>query len=376
MDIVIDARGIENNIDGIGRFTLNILKNLKTYNDFHFHVIILNHLKIKLPKSDNISYIRLNAHRFSLFEIISIPKIVNKISPDIYLNTSPYILFGINSKCIFVVHDLMACNFKPFFANSSFFKRIFARQYFRTLMKISLKKATRVITMSKFTANEIVKYYKYNNSQIDIVHEASEFKFEKDITEKDKKKVQKELGLPEKYFLHVGNLKPYKNITNILIAYHRFLQKKESNYNIKFIFTGNKTSRGYKNFIAIKEKFNLNKQTILLENIENSKIPLLYNLSLGLFFPSIMEGFGLPILEAMACKTPVVTSKNIPTEQVAGGHAFLVDSYSIDSLAEGLEHLASIKDLNKIKAAFTYALSFSWEKTTELIIKSFRKVNQ
>ena len=373
MVIVIDARGIENRIDGIGRFTLNVIRNLKGFTDCRFIIITLTKLQIKLPEFENVTYLNYTIPRFSFREIVKLPRIVNKISPDLYLNTSPYLFPGIKSKCIMILHDLMACNFKPFFKDSNFFKKIFARQFFKLLMRFSIKKATRVITVSNFTANEIIKNYKIKSSIIDIVYEASEFKLEKDLTNLEREKILKELELPEKFFLHVGNLKPYKNIHNILVAYHKFLQKDKNNRNIKFVFTVNKNLKEYIVFYDYLKKYHLIKNIIQLEYIDNEKLPLLYNVSLGLFFPSLVEGFGLPVLEAMACRTPVVTSKSIATEEIANGNAFLVDPDSIASLVKGLEYLATGRKLNRMNEAFEHALSFTWDKTTEMIIQSCKK---
>jgi glycosyltransferase involved in cell wall biosynthesis len=122
------------------------------------------------------------------------------------------------------------------------------------------------------------------------------------------------------------------------------------------------------------DKYNLSSKIKMLGYLDNSEIPLLYQSSLGLFFPSLEEGQGLPVLEAMCCKTPVVTSRNTATEEIAGGHAFLVDPKDLTSLFKGLEYLAfTEKNTGKIKEAYLHARNFTWDKTVKEIMEIILK---
>lgn len=369
MLILIDARAIENKIDGIGRFSLNLLKHLNLFPSISFNVLILDNLTLELPSHENIKYIKVFINRFSLFENRRIAKLVNNTNPDIYLNTSQYIPTGIHCKCIMVVHDLMACFFRLFFDDLGFLSRKLAVYYFRRLMKKSISGSTKIITVSHYTAQELQKRYNLQKSKTLIVSEASEFFIPNKLNDTEKDNIRKEMHLPEDYFLHVSNLKSYKNINNILLAYRKFLNDNKNNRNIKFIFTTKKQRKRNRAFWNLVHKFNLENNIIGLNNLPNSKMPYLYYLSRGLYFPSLMEGFGLPVIEAMACRTPVVTSKGIVTEEVACGNAYLVDPENADSLVDGLYYLINFTNRNsKIEKAYNYATTLSWEKTTDLII--------
>ena len=94
---------------------------------------------------------------------------------------------------------------------------------------------------------------------------------------------------------------------------------------------------------------------------------------MGLLYPSLLEGFGLPILEAMACRTPVLTSARAGTEEIAGGHAILVEPEQPEAIAEGIDRLAGVSQ-DSLVAAARYARTFTWKRTAEQTLAVYRSI--
>jgi|GEM_PF-5670526 glycosyltransferase involved in cell wall biosynthesis len=366
MHIFIDARGLENRIDGIGQFAVNILSRLPAYGNTRFTVLVRDDLKCELPTARHIAYIRTPTRRFTIGEAGKIRSLVSTIGPDLYFNLSSYIPDKIPCPSCMMLYDLLSTHFKGHFQGMGAVKGFLARRYFRYRVKNSIVRARKIITISNYSRDQICSRYRVSPSKILVVYGGVDARYCAN-GDRDKQNFIAETGLKEKFFLHVGNLKPYKNIKNIIRSYAAFAQKYPAS-DIGFAFTGSR-GRGYREAVRMISSLKLGDKVKLLDYVDKSKMPLLYGSSTGLFFPSKEEGFGLPVLEAMCCRTPVVTSRGTATEEIAGGHAFLVEPRSTGSLLTGLEYLAfAEKDARKIDAAFGYAKSFTWDKAVDAII--------
>jgi glycosyltransferase involved in cell wall biosynthesis len=372
MNVFIDARGLENRVDGIGQFCLHIITRLPYYKNARFTVLLRDDLHYELPVEKHINYIRTAIRRFTLGEGTKIGSLVASFSPDLYFNLSSYILKNIPCKRYMMLYDLLSTHFKGHFKGMGPLRGFLARRYFRIRMKKSILIADGIFTISNYSREKICGNYKVDRGRVVVAYGGVDAQFDffnKGAITQD---FIKKHDLPNKYFLHVGNLKPYKNISNIIKAYNCFL-KKHPDFSVGLVLTGS-LGRGYNEALRLVAQFNLGKKANFIGYLDSKEMPLLYSASLGLFFPSLEEGLGLPVLEAMCCKTPVVTSKGTATEEIAGGHAFLVNPRKPGSLLEGLEFLAySKKNTEKLDKAYAYAKEFTWDKTVDTIMPALLK---
>jgi glycosyltransferase involved in cell wall biosynthesis len=368
MHVFIDARGLENKVDGIGQFTLQIINRLPDYALHLFSVLIRDDLRLVPPSANHLNYVRTGIRRFSLGEGLALAPLVSSVNPDLYFNTSPYIAAKFHCKRIMMLYDLLSTHFKGHFKGMGSFKGFCARRYFRYQTRKSITNADGIITISNYSRNKICTHYDLAESMIDVVYGGVDNQYDFRPDDNKRRDFAKRHNLVRKFFLHVGNLKPYKNIDNIIRAFDCFV-KKHPQALIDLVFTGNR-GRGYDDAVNLIASLNLGDRIKMLGYLDTTDLPLLYSSSSGLFFPSLEEGEGLPVLEAMCCKTPVVTSIGTATEEIAAGHAFLVDPKSTDSLVQGLEHLAfSQKDPDSIDKAYRHAKEFTWGKTVASILR-------
>ena len=181
-----------------------------------------------------------------------------------------------------------------------------------------------------------------------------------------------EKNIPERYFLFVGTLDPRKNFLNIFKAFERI---NPEIHDIHLIIIGGK---GWKNnnFIKLIKSHPLKKYIHFTGYIFRDELQYYYKKALCLLFPSIYEGFGFPVLEAMSCGTPVITSNVSSMPEISGNAAITVNPGDVNALAESMMKLLNDKNLREklITKGFERVLQFSWKRCAERTIKVFEKV--
>ena len=268
-----------------------------------------------------------------------------------------------NLKTVVTVHDLGA---------------EFLAEYHQWPQKIYLnwsteyiaKHATHLIAVSNFTKKDLMHTLKVPSSRISVVYEGVDTKFFYPRPDWEIKQVKASYGIGRDYLLYVGTIQPRKNLVRLIEAFANSGLK-----NVDLVLAG---SGGWLNEEIYKtpEKLSISNRVRFLGYVASEDLPALYSGAVGLAFPSLYEGFGLPILEAFACRCPVLTSKTGAMIEVTGEAAFLVDPFSKDEIAAGLTKLATDKTLreNLIEKGGARVKGFSWEKTAVETVKVFDKV--
>ncbi|MFC1511043.1 glycosyltransferase family 4 protein [Candidatus Margulisiibacteriota bacterium] len=237
------------------------------------------------------------------------------------------------------------------------------RRLYRKLLPLSVKGARKIIVPSQIVKDEVIKYYGVAGSKIAVTPEgvSSEFKV---VGDKDKlSSVRQRYGLPEKFILYVGTLEPRKNVAKLIEAF-RMLKDKEPG--IKLVIVGKK---GWL-FQKMAEQ-----DVIFTGYVPAKDLPAVYNLAEVFVFPSLYEGFGLPVLEAMACGVPVVTSNVSSLPEVAGEAALLANPNSAEAIAEQVLKLLKDPSLREsmINKGLARAKLFTWEKCARETLKVYQE---
>jgi glycosyltransferase involved in cell wall biosynthesis len=229
--------------------------------------------------------------------------------------------------------------------------------YHRHILPLVLKRADAILTISASSKKDIVSCYKIDEDKVHVIPLGVDRRFVADVSgESDFTRT-----LPERYILNVGTLEARKNLPRLLEA---FAIARKKGLDRKLLIGG---ARGWRlsNLAGIVEKHSLGQDVQFLGFVEDANLPLLYRRADCFVYPSIYEGFGMPILEAMACGTPVITSNCSSMPEVAGDAALLVDPLDVEALATKMLELAADKDLHASLRArgIERAGRFSWEKT-------------
>lgn len=250
-----------------------------------------------------------------------------------------------SKKFIVTIHDL---NHLDLDDNSSFFKKIF----YKLIIKRGCHQAYKILTVSNFSKDKIAKWSGVNPDKIITVYNGVSDNFNVGVQSMD---------LGYNYLLCIGNRKTHKNESRVLSAF----VKANIDPSIKLVFSGNPSSELDKLIV----KYGISDRVHFKGFVSESDLPSLYKGSLGLVFPSIYEGFGLPVVEAMACGVPVLTSNVSSLPEVAGNAAILVDPLSVDAIADGITSLVNNLELrgHLVHKGLLRAKKFSWQNVVNEI---------
>lgn len=274
-------------------------------------------------------------------------------------------------KTIVTVHDLTPIVFK------SAFPRGIKGQIKWQMQRYALKQASAILTDSESSKKDIIKHVGVRESKVNVVYLAAGENFK--VLDKSKlnaEKTRKQYNLPEKFILYVGDVTWNKNLPRFLDAVK--LTK------LPLVMVGknlvsetyDKTSPWNVDLNRVNELVKGDSNITRLGFISSEDLVRIYNLATVFAMPSLYEGFGLPILEAMSCGVPVVTTKEGSLKEVAGDAAFYVDGYDYESIANGLTKIFNDLDLQKelSEKGLKNAKRFSWKKTAENTLKVYQEV--
>lgn len=374
MRIGFDARCLEEEkISGVGEYALELLKNLLETDEVNQYIIFSNSFKQRNKKHfgwiNNHPNARLKRFSFPnkilnfCFWYLHWPKIDNLIGgADIFF--APNINFiSVSRRCRLVstIHDLSFERFPHFFP----LKTRLWHKYFVNPRKIA-QTAGKIIAVSESTKNDLEEIYGTKSENIKVISHGISRNF-REIDRNDPKllKIQKKYNLPYKFILYLGNIEPRKNISSIVAAYKNIAPKNSKLAKYELVLAGNISPLCHK--MIEKEKITA------CGYIERDDRPYVYNLASLFVYPSFFEGFGLPVLEAMACGTPVITSNNSSLPEVVGEAALMIDPNRPAELAQTMQAVLTdgkLYDKHKEKG-ISQARKFNWKKCALELMPAF-----
>ncbi|MBI5970352.1 MAG: glycosyltransferase family 4 protein [Deltaproteobacteria bacterium] len=233
--------------------------------------------------------------------------------------------------------------------------------FLKGIIYLSAKSADGILTLSEKSKNDIIRHYGIKGEKITVTYLAADGNVFFRRAPEEAAAVRKKYNLPERFILYIASSLPHKNYGRLLEAYKRV---KEKEAGVKLVLIG---ARDY-GFEAIEKKIaalGLGKGVVFLGWLPFEDIPAIYSAAEVFVFPSLHEGFGIPVIEAFSCGAPVVCSKVEPVGEVAGGAALLVDPLDTDEMAGRILEVLRDAELREklIRDGFTRAAEFSWEKT-------------
>lgn len=351
--IGIDVRMIKSS--GIGRVIENILKRIIPRNP-EWKFILLGRkdelLSYGFSQLSNVMLISCNSLIYSCSEQI---ELYRKIPKEIDLFWSPHynIPLFYRGKLIVTVHDVFHL------AMLHGVKNIHKKSYAKTLFYFLSRKADKVICVSHFTANELMKYVNIKKEKVSVIYNGID---EKWFHIKKQKKPRL-----KKYILYIGNIKPHKNLVRLLKAFQMIQEQIPHD----LILVGKK--EGFISGDNQIERLNINKKRVFFTGYVSEETLEQYLVYTDLMvFPSLYEGFGLPPLEAMACGCPVVASNVSAIPEVCGNYVTYCDPYDVKNIAEKIMSALTEKSIKEqVKNDIIQTRQFDWDKSVECYEKIF-----
>lgn len=358
MKLVIDLRMI--NTSGIGTYLKNVIPGILEY--YEEVVFLGNRSELsEFRWSKPFEIIDFNEKIYSIKEQFVYPKIIPKCDVFWCPHFNVPILPIQAKKIVTTIHDV---NHLSGINSISFIKRAYAFLLYKT----AVLKSTIIFTVSKFSRNEIIKYTGAKESKIHVVYGGINAAFF------NKGASSLDLNLPDKYILFVGNVKPHKNLITLLKAY--LILPKEIQQEYKIVIVGKKEGFITEDNAVFEfiESNNLIADIFFTGYIKDIKVPEVYRRAFMFVFPSRYEGFGLPILEAIASEISVICSNAASLTEVGGQSLIYFDPLDYKDLSKKMEKVIRNPSLRKelIEKAKPQTLLFTWEKTIQLHLKAFK----
>ena len=347
---------LKNKLEGFGWFTFHTAKRLvERHPEIQFYFLFDRAYDASFIFAENVTPVVLfpqSRHPilFRWWFNFSVTRFLNKEKIDVFISPDGYLSLRTEVPQIAVIHDL---NFEHYPEDLLPHHSRYLRKYFPKFAQ----KANKIITVSEFSKKDIMLTYGISKEKIEVAYNGVDEDFQVDN--------QASKAEP-RYFLFVGSIHPRKNLKGVLMAFDRFKEITQSDIQLKVVGDPYYWSA---EMIQALENVKHKESVIFEPYASKEKLIALYQNALALMFVSYFEGFGIPIIEAMACACPVVVAKNTACEEIAGGAALLVDPFSEAEIAQSMMALSSnVNILEDLKAqGLERARNFNWEKTTDVL---------
>ncbi|WP_315288987.1 glycosyltransferase family 1 protein, partial [Leptotrichia massiliensis] len=355
---------------GVGWYIFNIVKGLVQNNKNDYTAEFINFMNRHNVK-EQINYdVKIKQNKFIPYKVYDILTQKLKISHNFLLGTKSdiYHFFNftipknIKGKVIITIYDTV------FFSAPETMGDMKAISEY----KYAAERSDLIITISESAKSDIIKHFNVDEKKIQIVTPGIDLqKYSYNYTDIELENVRKKYDLPQNYILYLGTIEPRKNIERIVKAFKNY--KKEVKDDLKLVIVGNKGWK-YENIMKLIES--MGTDIIITGYIdEEDKIPI-YKLAQFFAFPSLYEGFGMPVLEAMAAGVPVVTSNVSSLPEVAGDAAILVDPLSEDEIFEAYKKIRNDSNYREemILKGYEQAKKYQWKNSVEVLEKVYEKM--
>lgn len=354
---------------GIGTYTHELIRSLSNA-DYN------NDYLVFMPQCDSLNNLQNNfkiepvesASSNSFWDDIKMPNILNNSDMELYHVPQNGVGLSSNVKCkkVITLHDIIPLRMPE--TVSDRYLRIFNDE----LPQI-LDNCDGIITVSEFSKNDISKEFNFPLDNIYVTALAAEDIYKPLSKRECKELITQKYGIEENFILYVGGFSPRKNILGLIEAYSKLPNNLKEKY--KLVVIGRK-GPSYDKYKARTETLNISDKVIFTDFVPLCDMPLFYNATEVLVYPSFYEGFGLPPVEAMACGTPVIASNVTSLPEVCYKSALLIDPNNIDSLAYDIERVLSnsLLRLTMVKKSLTRSGDFSWHKTALNTISAYKNI--
>ncbi len=372
MRIGIDARFFGPKNKGLGRYTERLLQNLEKFdedkNRRYYVFLTATGYDLYQPKnSAKFRKILIDCHWYTWKEQIIFPLILKKYNLDLMHFCHFNVPFFYQKKFVVTIHDLILINY-PTERNTTLNKFYYKFKLFayRIIIGNAIRKSKKIIAVSNFTKNDILKNFRVSPKKIKVIKEG--FSIKKISCQKDEKFLKKS-SIASSFLLYVGNAYPHKNLERLCLVFEKI---KKDFPAIQLVLVG-KDDYFYK---RLEEFIKKNKiyGIIVLKEVSDSQLCLLYQEAKFFVFPSLYEGFGLPPLEALSFSLPVISSDRASLKEVLGRAAIFFNPQDLNSMRRVIKKALISENFRKSKIIYApeQLKKFSWGKMAQKTLDLYK----
>ena len=374
MKVAIDVRTILSNRSGVGNYVLHLIQNLKKVDPESIYYFLS--LKKNLPflgsfASEQNHLLTVFSHEShplgDFWEHFVLPVRLMKKGIDIFHGPASLIPFRKDHyRVVVTIHDLVAFLFPETIP-------LKYGAYMRYLLRHAVKRANKIISVSHHTRQDLIEILKVPSEKIIVIHEAPSPIFRPYDPMEVRTFLKERYGIQKKYIYHLGNIEPRKNLIVLLEAFTRVCR--ELGPEVQLVVSGQKgwLIRSLNQFL---KNYPNRDQVFFTGYVPMEELPFFMNGAELFVFPSLYEGFGLPVLEAMSCGTPVISSNRSSIPEIIGSAGILIDPTDTRELADRIIFLLRNREERKRLSLLgkEQAARFSWEEAARKTLDVYRSV--
>ncbi|MEI8048021.1 MAG: glycosyltransferase family 1 protein [Bacteroidota bacterium] len=329
-----------------------------------------------LKETANFKIVKLDGGSYPVWEQFALPKAAREADCQILHCTSNTAPVNCKIPLVVTLHDIiyMESSYAKILTGSATPYQKFGNVYRKMVVPKIVKKSQKIITVSHFEKNRIGEFFGMKgDKRLTAVYNGVSEHF-KPVTDKaELKRVKEKYHLPDKYFFFLGNTDPKKNTKGTLKAFSDFIKRSGSEHHL--VMLDYDRTELDKLLEEIGDKGLINR-IVLTGYVVNTDLPSIYCQSDVFLYPSLRESFGIPMLEAMACGVPVITSNTSSMPEVAGTAAFIIDPFKPEEITEAIIKILADKILRDdlIKKGFEQAVKFSWRAMAQSVLEIYREI--
>lgn len=364
---------------GMDMVALELIKNLQIIDQKNEYFIFVKpgEGNSVIKETSNFKIIELAGGPYPTWEQIALPKAAKKYGCDLLHCTSNTAPFFTDIPLITILHDIIymeSSYFKILNSSASVYQK-FGNIYRKLIVPHVVKKSKKVITVSDFEKNRISEFFGLKDDyKLGAIYNGVSEHFKPVTSKEEIKRVKEKYNLPEKYFFFLGNTDPKKNTKGVLKAFSDYLKQTDSNH--KLVMLDYDTIELNKLLIKINDP-QLIDQIILTGYVVNTDLPAIYSQCDVFLYPSIRESFGIPMLEAMSCNAPVITSNTSSMPEVSGGAAHIINPYNSEEITQGLMEIMTNEAYRKSLSSkgLEQSKQFSWLNMAKDYLKLYELIH-
>lgn len=364
---------------GMDMVALELIKNLQDldHENEYFIFVKPDEDRSVLKETANFKIIELNGGPYPIWEQIALPKAAKKYGCDVLHCTSNTAPFFTSIPLITILHDIiyMESSYLKILKSSASTYQKFGNIYRKLVVPRVVQRSKKVVTVSHFEKNRIGEFFRIKgDKKLDAIYNGVSEHFKPVINKEELRQVKDKYNLPEKYFFFLGNTDPKKNTKGTLKAFSDFLKQTEANHKLVML-DYDKTEL---NFILNEiDDTNLINHIVLTGYVTNTDLPAIYSQCDIFLYPSLRESFGIPMLEAMSCNVPVITSNTSSMPEIAEDAAHIINPFNPEEITQGIIEILNNEAYRKslCDKGMKRSKQFSWKNMAKEYLKLYELIH-
>jgi len=360
MRIVIDARKYFDY--GIGTYIQNLVDHIKS--KVELVLLVTPHDAQRIDQLSNIQKKINTAGKYSLRELRSIASDANRLHADVFHAPHYTTPFGLTMPCVTTIHDILHVRGRKYFSPLQ-------RLYARASIMHACKTSKAIIVDSEFTKQELTDAFTIADASVHVIHLGVSSSYFQKYSPTAIESFRNKYGLVKPAILYTGSLKPHKNISVLISAFAHMTHRSK----FQLAFSGEFITQQRDLWNLIKQ-MNIAGDVVEIGRVSHDELALAYHAASVVVLPSLYEGFGFSVLEAMASGTPAIGARAGSIPEVMGDGGILFDPASVDNLTDALEKVLEDTSFQEqlIKRGLKNVARFSWERCAEETVQIYKDV--